>query len=135
MPEYTDYSDYRSLKGERTISQGFIAQYAAEAAAQVPGVASLDSGLVVSFKEALGVEHYGKGVRVRFDRDDSALVNIDIYPVLYYGDILPDVAWEIQRTVKDLVESYTGLSVHSVNVQVMGIVERKKADELVETDH
>ncbi len=118
-----DYSEYTSIKGERSLSQGFIAQYAAEAAMQVSGVASLDSGLVVSLKEAFGAEHYGKGVRVRFDRSDSAIVNIDVYPIMYYGCILPDVAWEVQERIKSDVEEFTGLLVNEVNVQVMGVIE------------
>ncbi len=118
-----DYNEYPPIKGDRTLSQGFIAQYAAEAALSVSGVAKLDTGLVVSLKEALGAEHYGKGVRVRFDRQDSAVVNIDVYPIMYYGYILPDVAWAVQEKIKSDVEEYTGLSVNEVNVQVMGVVE------------
>lgn len=123
MPEYTDNL---SIKGERSLSQGFIAQYAAEAASQVQGVASLDAGMIVSLKEAFGAEHYGKGVRVRFDRNDSAIVNIDVYPVMYYGCVLPDVAWDVQEKIKQDVEKYTGLIVNEVNVQVVSIVEREQ---------
>lgn len=112
-----------SVKGERSLSQGFVSQYAAEAALQVDGVASLDTGLIVSLKEALGGEHEGKGVRVRFSRDDSGFVNIDVYPLIYYGYILPDVAWQIQERVKEEVEQFTGLIVNEVNVQVMGVLE------------
>ena len=43
------------------MSQGFVAQYAAEAAMQVSGVAGLASSNVISLKEAIGVEHEGKG--------------------------------------------------------------------------
>lgn len=123
-----DYNEYSSIKGDRSLSQSFVAQYAAEAALQVPGVAHLDSGLVVSLKEAFGAEHYGKGVRVRFDRNDSAIVNIDVYPIMYFGRVLPDVAWDIQDKVKQEVETYTGLIVKEVNVQVMGVVEEGAAE-------
>ncbi|MDO5015718.1 MAG: Asp23/Gls24 family envelope stress response protein [Eubacteriales bacterium] len=121
-----DYAENLSIKGERSLSRGFIAQYAAEAALRVPGVAFLDTGLVVSLKEAFGAEHYGKGIRVRFDHNDSAIVNIDAYPVMYYGCVLPDVAWEVQEKIKADVEKYTGLIVHEVNVQVMSVIERER---------
>lgn len=120
-----DYTENISIKGERSLSQGFIAQYAAEAALQVPGVAKLDTGVIVSLKEVLGGEHDGKGVKVSFSREDAGFVNIDVYPIMCYGYILPDVAWQVQEQIKEDVEMYTGLLVNEVNVQVMGIVQEE----------
>lgn len=119
-------ADLLSVKGNRKLSRGFIAQYAAEAALSVPGVARLDTGVIVSLKEALGASHDGKGVRVRFDRDDTALVSIDVYPIMIFGYILPDVAWSVQEKIKEEVERYTGLIVSEVNVQAMGVVEEEE---------
>lgn len=116
--------DSISIKGERSLSQGFVAQYAAEAAIQVEGVDSLQTGVIVSLKEAFGGEHAAKGVRVHFMRDDPDFVSIEVYPIVVYGYVLPDIAWQIQDMVKKEVERYTGLSVNEVNVQVMGIVEK-----------
>lgn len=50
----------RKSKGERTMSQGFIAQYAAEAALRVEGVASLEKSFVANLKESFGVIHEAK---------------------------------------------------------------------------
>lgn len=77
------YFTENSIKGERTMSQGFVAQYAAEAARQVEGVLDLDSGVLVSIKEALGVEHDGRGVKVEFGADNSEFVTITIYPICH----------------------------------------------------
>lgn len=118
-----DQNEAYSIKGERSLSQGFISQYAAGAALQVDGVAALDTSVIVSLKEAFGGEHDGKGVRVRFSPEDHSLVEIDVYPIIYYGYILPDVAWQIQERIKDEVEAFTGLIVDEVNVQVMGLIE------------
>ena len=79
------YFDENSIKGERSMSQGFIAQYAAEAALQIDGVDSLDSGVLVNLKEALGVEHEGRGVKVEFGPDKSEFVTI-IICLLYTSD-------------------------------------------------
>ena len=103
------------------MSQGFVAQYAAEAALSTPGVAMLDSSGVISIKESMGVEHEGKGVQVVFHDDNEGLVTITVYPVVYYGNIMPEVAWKIQERVKADVERYTGLMVEQVNVHIKGI--------------
>lgn len=111
-----------STRGERSMSQGFIAQYAAEAALNTPGVAMLDSSGVIAIKESMGVEHEGKGVQVHFLDDDEGLVTITVYPVVFYGNIMPEVAWKIQERVKADVERYTGLMVEQVHVHIKGIV-------------
>ncbi len=110
-----------SVRGERSMSQGFVAQYAAEAALSTPGVAMLDSSGVISIKESMGVEHEGKGVQVLFHDDNEGLVTITVFPVVYYGNIMPEVAWKIQERVKADVERYTGLMVEQVNVHIKGI--------------
>lgn len=107
------------------MSQGFVAQYAAEAAMQVAGVASLASSNVISLKEAIGGEHEGKGVKVLFQEDNNEVVSITVYPVVYFGNIIPEVAWNIQERVKADVEKFTGLVVEAVNVHVKGVVTRE----------
>lgn len=118
-----------SVKGERTMSRGFIAQYAADAAMQTDGVAALDTSALVSLKEAIGADHEGKGVRVFFKENGEDFVSITIYPIIYFGNIIPEVAWTIQEKVKDDVEKYTGLAVETVNVHVKGVVTREEVDQ------
>ena len=112
-----------SIKGDRSMTQGFVAQYAAEAALQVDGVASLVPSFAVALKEKAGVVHEGKGVRVIFSEDSSDSVSITVYPVIFYGKIIPEVAWEIQEHVKEDVEKFTGLDVETVDVYVTRVVE------------
>lgn len=110
-----------SIKGERTMSRGFVAQYAAEAALATEGVVSLDAGVVATLKEAFGYEHEGNGVRVSFSDDARNAVEMTVYPNVLYGLTIPDVAWHIQENVKRDVERFTGLEVDSVHVHVMGV--------------
>jgi uncharacterized alkaline shock family protein YloU len=121
----TDRYPHASIRGERTLAQGFVAQYAAEAAVQAEGVAHLDTSSVVSLKEAFGIEHEGKGVKVVFRETSNEAVTITVYPVIYFGSNIPEVAWTIQEKVKADVERFTGLSVESVNVHVKGVVTRE----------
>lgn len=119
------------------MSQGFVAQYAAEAALQINGVASLKSSFAVTLKETAGVVHEGKGVKVVFHENESSFVSITVYPVVFYGKIIPEVAWEIQEQVKSDVERFTGLFVETVDVHVVGIVnpeevlKESKSDEFI----
>ena len=115
-----------SIKGERTMSRGFVAQYAAEAALQTPGVASLDTSMAVTFKEAIGVEHEGKGVKVAYQEGSDEMVTITVYPIVYFGNIIPEVAWSLQEHVKSDVEKFTGLVVEAVNVHVRGVITREE---------
>ncbi len=108
------------------MSRGFVAQYAAEAALQTPGVAILDTSAAVTIKEAIGVEHEGKGVKVVFHEGNEEMVTITVYPVIYFGNIIPEVAWGLQERVKSDVEKFTGLIVDTVNVHVKGVISREE---------
>ena len=114
-----------SIKGDRSMTQGFVAQYASEAALQIDGVVSLVPSFAVALKEKAGVVHEGKGVRVVFDDTDDNTVSITVYPVISYGKIIPEVAWLVQEKVKHDVERFTGLSVESVDVYVCGAKEKE----------
>lgn len=120
-------TEFETIKGERTMSKGFVAQYAAEAAMQTKGVARLMPSPGVAVKEYLGVLHEGKGVSVVFHENDDGFVSITVYPVIYYGMIIPEVAWSIQERVKADVERFTGLIVESVDVHVCGIVTKEES--------
>lgn len=119
----------RKSKGERTMSQGFIAQYAAEAALRVGGVASLEKSFVANLKESFGVIHEGQGVEVIFDEDKHDAVAITVYPLIYYSYDIPEVAWHIQKNVRNDVEEYTGLDVNQVNVYVKDIIPLEKKED------
>ncbi len=126
-----------SLRGRRTMSQAFIAQYAAEAAMQTAGVARLEAGGAAIIKAAFGYEHEGSGVQVIFREGSEDMVHITVYPVVYFGEVLPEVAWMIQEHVKADVETYTGLTVESVDVHVRDVITRdqhKKAFEAQQED-
>lgn len=112
-----------SIKGERVMSQGFIAQYAAEAALHTNGVSGLNTGLVSGLKEAIGFEVEGSGVRVSFRSGESDDVIITVYLDVLFGHVMPEVAWSVQERVKRDVERYTGLNVDAVNVHIMRVVD------------
>lgn len=123
-----------SIKGERAMSQGFIAQYAAEAALHTKGVSGLNTGIATSLKEAIGLEPEGRGVRVSFRTQDSDDVVITVYLDAIFGHVMPEVAWSVQERVKRDVERFTGLNVDAVNVHVMRVVEGLEPNGVQEED-
>ena len=118
-----DNTNIESIKGDRSMTHGFVAQYASEAALQIDGVLSLVPSFAVALKEKAGVVHEGKGVRVVFGDAEEGTVSITVYPVVKYGMIIPEIAWMIQEKVKKDVERFTGLTVESVDVYVCGVEE------------
>ena len=122
MSEYESRQQF-SIKGERMMSQGFIAQYAAEAALHTAGVKRLNTGVVSSLKEAIGLAAEGSGVRVSFRGDESDDVIITVYLDVLFGHVMPEVAWSVQERVKRDVERFTGLNVDAVNVHVMRVLD------------
>ena len=46
---------------------------------------------------------------------------MDLYIIVKYGVRIPDVALSVQETVKQAIESMTGLSVVEVNIHVQGV--------------
>ena len=118
-----DNTNIEPIKGDRSMTQGFVAQYASEAALQIDGVLSLVPSFAVALKEKAGVVHEGKGVRVVFGDAEEGTVSITVYPVVKYGMIIPEIAWMIQEKVKKDVERFTGLTVESVDVYVCGVEE------------
>ncbi|MFA5585473.1 MAG: Asp23/Gls24 family envelope stress response protein [Saccharofermentanales bacterium] len=112
-----------SIKGERAMSQGFIAQYAAEAALHTRGVSGLNTGIVSGLKDAIGLTSEARGVRVSFRGEETDDVVITVYLDVHFGHSMPEVAWSVQERVKRDVERFTGLNVDAVNVHVVRVTE------------
>ena len=48
-------------------------------------------------------------------------MSVDVRIIVNYGVIVPDVCGNIQRSVKNALETMTGLSVAAVNIMVEGV--------------
>ncbi|MDW7740182.1 MAG: Asp23/Gls24 family envelope stress response protein [Bacillota bacterium] len=120
------------------IADEVVSIIAGLAAADIEGVASMSGGIAGGIAEVLGRRNLSKGVKVEVGTEEA---KIDIFLIVDYGVRIPDVAWDIQESVKNAVETMTGLRVTQVNVHVQGIqfpqqeneeevaVEEEKAEE------
>lgn len=100
------------------IADEVVSIIAGMAAADIEGVASMSGGVAGGIAEALGRRNLSKGVKVEVGTEEA---KIDTFIIVKHGVRIPDVAWDIQESVKNAIEDMTGLNVAHVNVHVQGI--------------
>lgn len=99
--------------------ENIIASITTATVSQISGVAdlSLDSGATFTGKM---FRSQNNSVQVTVTHSMEVIININVKA--YYGYKVPDLAYEIQTTVKSKVESSTPYKVKSINVNVIGVV-------------
>lgn len=113
--------------GSLVISEDVIASIALNAAKDVEGVSSF----AVRTPDVHSIFKLGEGAArfvrvVSSDNDVKISVHVNIAP----GTKIPKVAADIQKNVKNAVQSMTGKMVSKVNVSVAGMdIEPKEEDE------
>ncbi|MCR4442228.1 MAG: Asp23/Gls24 family envelope stress response protein [Peptococcaceae bacterium] len=104
--------------GSIRIADEVVAIIAGLAASEVKGVAGMSGGIVGGITEFVGKKNPSKGVKVEVGEKEAA---VDIFVIVEFGARIPEVANEIQRSVKKAIENMTGLTVVEVNVHVQGV--------------
>ncbi len=117
------------------IADEVVSIIAGLAAAEIEGVASMSGGIGGGIAEVLGRRQFSKGVKVEVSEEEA---KIEIFIMVNYGVRIPDVAWDIQESVKKAVENMTGLRVAYVNIHVQGVHfpkdEEEEAEEAIEAE-
>ncbi|MDI3279773.1 MAG: Asp23/Gls24 family envelope stress response protein [Bacillota bacterium] len=114
MAEREDHTDYGSIR----IANEVVGIIAGLAATEVEGIAGMSGGLAGGLAEMLGRKNLAKGVKVEVGEKEAA---IDLFVIVDYGVVIPEVAWRAQENVKRAIEAMTGLRVVEVNVHVQGV--------------
>ncbi|WP_418792360.1 Asp23/Gls24 family envelope stress response protein [Phosphitispora sp. TUW77] len=118
--ENKDFAERHDTElGSIRIADEVVAIIAGLAATEINGVAGMSGGLAGGIAEILGRKNLSKGVKVEVGEKEAA---VDIFIIVEYGIRIPDVAIQIQETVKRAIESMTGLTVVEVNVHIQGVV-------------
>ncbi|WP_029166612.1 Asp23/Gls24 family envelope stress response protein [Aminiphilus circumscriptus] len=104
--------------GEVRISEEVILQLATQALKNVHGVKPAGAGPLASL--GLG-RKTTNGIRIAVEEGMPPRILVDAYISVKYGMRIPDVAWDVQESVKGHLETYTGYHVKSVNVYVQNI--------------
>lgn len=105
--------------GNIKISVDVVSTIAGIAAMQTKGVAGMYSSFAGGIVEKISAKKSpSKGVKVEMSEN---IVKIDLYIVVEYGVRIPELAWEIQESVKNNAETMTGLKVEKVNIHIEGV--------------
>lgn len=85
--------------------------------------ADIVSGIVVlSLRETEGIEMVpskSKGIKLCFEKEG---IFVDISVIAHYGYSVPELAFRIQETIKQMVESMTKYKIAKVDVHVQSVV-------------
>lgn len=130
--EKTDSKDQvtRTDMGVIKIADEVVAIVASLAATEVKGVAGMSGGVSAGIVEMLGRKNLSKGVKVEVGEKEAA---VDVFVIVEFGASIPDVAQQIQKKVKDAIETMTGLKAVEINIHVQGVAFEKPDTKEVET--
>lgn len=104
------------------IADEVVAIVASLAATEVKGVAGMSGGVSAGIVEMLGRKNLSKGVKVEVGEKEAA---VDVFVIVEFGASIPDVAQQIQKKVKEAIETMTGLKVVEINIHVQGVAFEK----------
>lgn len=101
--------------GKISISKRAVSKVASVSVLECYGVV----GLVTPTLNHESKTRYYKGVVVNSNEED--IIMVDVYVVLKYSIAISAVSDSIRKTVKYSIEKFTGMTVKSVNVHVVGV--------------
>ncbi len=117
--------------GKITFAPDVIATIANLAAADIEGVDGMSGNVMEGITGMLSTKKsMTKGVRVDVNEDD---VSVDLAIIIKYGYKLHEVCQNIQKSIKNAIETMTGLRVTAVNVSVQSISFEKSSVKKPET--
>ena len=119
-------SELQGEMGAIKIANEVVAIVAGLAATEVPGVAAMSGGIAGGIAERLGRKNLARGVKVEVGEREAA---VDMYLIVDYGVRIPEVANQVQSSVKRAIETMTGLHVVEVNIHVQGVSFAKDEEE------
>ena len=120
MAENKQYITQVQDNGRIMISEDVVATIVVQALNDIEGFVGLTGKMGVDIVELLGKKNWGKGLKVTIGENDE--LSIDCNVIISYGQSVVTVATAVQQAIISAVESMTGVSAVSVNVNVCGIV-------------
>ncbi|WDV47939.1 Asp23/Gls24 family envelope stress response protein [Clostridiaceae bacterium M8S5] len=115
--------------GEIKIADDVVGVIAGLAATEVEGIAGMSGGFTGDIAEILGRKNLSKGVKVSLD---NSTTKVDLHVIVDYGSKIPEVSWKVQESVKNAIETMTGLEVLEVNIHVQGVKIKKEEPKEIE---
>lgn len=104
--------------GQVNIAEDVIATIASLSTTEVKGVAGMSGGITGGIAEVLGRKNLSKGVNVEV-KNNAIYLHLNL--IVDYGTVIPEIAWEIQDKVKNMVETMTAMKVATVDIHVQAV--------------
>jgi len=108
------------------ISDEVVSKIASTAALEVEGVSSAAGKATSSISELLGVKNQAKMAKISRENGET-IVDLDI--AVDADSRIHEVAAEVQKRVKNAVETMTGIEVIEVNVNVLSLTVKQLKSE------
>lgn len=113
--------------GKVKIHHEAISTIAGQVVSGIPGVVKMSGSIVENIAERLGKKAPDKGIKTEVVGEE---VKVEVAVVVRYRTKIPEVAWQIQKNVRKVIEEMTGLHVTGVNVNVEGVQLPKEEEEI-----
>lgn len=126
IPESEVTQETPEVLGEITIAPDIIATLAAITTMKIPGVTGMAGVPTASLSALIGKRELNKGVKVEV-KDKT--VHLEIAIVADIDSVLIDVARRVQKEVKKVVETKTGMAVTRVDVNIRDVSYREEPKE------
>ena len=123
MSEEVKEVELQEEVGSVTFNNDVIATIAGLATVDIPGIAGMSGSIVSGVTELLGKKNLTKGVKVEVEEKDC---KVHLNVVIEYGCKIPEVCENVQKSVKEAIETMTGLNAKEVNIYIQGVQVEKK---------
>lgn len=114
--------------GEITIAPDIIATLTAITTVKMPGVTGMAGMPSASLSTLIGKRELNKGVKVEVKEKN---VNLEIAIVVDIDSTLIEVAKNVQREVKKVIETKTGMTVNKVDIIIREVSYKEEGKETV----
>ena len=119
MTENKQYVTQIQDNGSVLISEDVIATIAAQAISEVEGIVGTNVRPGADLAEMIGKKNWGRGIHVNIGADDKITIDCDV--IIAYGQSVINVSSAVQTAIAGAVESMTGVTDVTVNVNISGI--------------
>lgn len=120
MADNKQYITQVQDNGRVMISEAVISTIVFQSLNDIEGYVGLSAKPGSDIVELVGKKNWGKGIKVTISESDELSIECNV--IISYGHSVVTVATAIQEAIVAALQSMTGVTVVSVNVNVCGIV-------------
>jgi uncharacterized alkaline shock family protein YloU len=104
---------------EVLVSTDVISGLVSSAASGIEGIAGFTGGALDTLNETLrGKENPYKGIRIA---ENNGVYDIDVYVTVKYGTKIPELAWHMQKQIKERLDEILEIKLGDINIHIQGV--------------